>query len=76
MNKPTKHDLKYLILESLQELHAKLKRKKDDEDKKRVDLRQDPLWLDSKGKYLLFDEEQPDECANVLELNINLEDVS
>ena len=59
--------LKRVILESLTE--------GDDEDQERRDYRQDPLYIKSKDKYLLFDEEQPEtDNINILELGAELED--
>lgn len=65
-----KQDLKHIILETLQEL------KKHKEEDKVIDrdLNQEPLWIDSKDKYLLFDEDEPEENVNILELGAVLED--
>jgi len=68
-----KLDLKYLILESLEELKAELKKKDDDEEDRR-DYNNEPLYLPNKDKYLLFDEEHPEENVNILELDATLED--
>lgn len=61
--------LKRIIIEALAE--------GDDEDQERRDYRSDPLYIKSKDKYLLFDEEQPeDKNVNILELGAELEDGS
>ena len=66
-----KLDLKRLILESLEEL----KNKDQEDDEENRDLGQEPLYLPSKDKYLLFDEELPEEeNVNILELDATLED--
>lgn len=65
-----KLDLKRLILESLEEL--KTKDQEDDEENR--DLGQEPLYIASKDKYLLFDEDEPEENVNILELGAELED--
>lgn len=62
-----KQDLKLIILETLQELE----KHEDDEDRT---LGQEPLYLPSKDKYLLFDEDEPEENVNILELGATLED--
>jgi len=59
-----KQDLKLIILETLQELEKH-------EDRT---LGQEPLYLPSKDKYLLFDEDEPQENVNILELGATLED--
>jgi len=69
-----KIDLKYLILESLQELKAKLKKKHDDDKDDRLDRGNDPIYLPSKDKYILFDDDSPEENVNILELGAILED--
>jgi hypothetical protein len=70
-----KLDLKSLIIESLQELQAELKlKKKEDDDDEHRDYGKEPLYLPNKDKYLLFDEELPEENVNILELDATLED--
>lgn len=69
-----KLDLKRLILEALQELHVELKKKDDDEEDDRIDHGNDPIYIPSKEKYLLFDEELPEENVNILELDATLEE--
>ena len=70
-----KLDLKNLIIESLQELQAELKlKKKEDDDDEHRDYGKEPLYLPNKDKYLLFDEELPEENVNILELDATLED--
>lgn len=65
-----KLDLKRLILESLEEL----KNKDQEDDEENRDLGQEPLYIASKDKYLLFDEDEPEENVNILELGAELED--
>jgi len=65
-----KLDLKRLILESLEEL----KNKDQEDDEENRDLGQEPLYIASKDKYLLFDEDEPEENVNILELGADLED--
>lgn len=77
MPKISSEEMRQLFSEAIQELMSELKFKKktDKEDKERTDPRQDPIFIKSKNKYLLFDEEQPEtENVNILELDATLED--
>ena len=69
-----KLDLKYIILETLQ---TELNKKNDDKEDDRLDHPNEPIYLPNKDKYLLFDEELPEEeNVNILELGAILEDGS
>lgn len=76
MPKISSEEMRQLFSEAIQELMSELKFKKKETDKE-TDPRQDPIFIKSKNKYLLFDEEQPEtENVNILELGAELEDGS
>jgi len=79
MPKLSSNEFAELVLEAIQELNLdmeekKYKKDKEEKDDKRRDYRTDPPYYEEKGKYLLFDEELPEENVNILELDATLED--
>jgi hypothetical protein len=78
MPKLSNTEFAQLLLEAVEELTAEIEEKKHKKDAEKDDVRRDyrtdPLYLPKKDKYLLFDEEQPEENVNILELGAVLED--
>lgn len=71
----TKKEIQQLILESIQELVADIKKthSSDDDDKEETrDFRKDPIKI--KGKSLLFDDDDKDNESNILELGADLDE--